>query len=179
MAWTDEQRQKVIELWSAGKSARYIAAELGSTITRNAVIGLVYRMGIKSPRPNPHASVRPHAIRRTGARSTRQNRWRRRTPQARRLVQEPPPIQPEPISLAAARAGDCRWPLDDPLDVEGFHFCGASVWPGSSYCPGHHALAHRPQGRPAEGGKTAFAPARQPFGAGRPSTQLTRWGFRR
>ena len=35
----------------------------------------------------------------------------------------------------------CRWPLGDPKD-ENFHFCGAPVRIGQTYCEEHAAIAY-------------------------------------
>lgn len=55
MAWTPERIEQLKKLWSEGKSANEIANELGA-ISRNAVIGKVYRLGLSTRvvRTNPH-----------------------------------------------------------------------------------------------------------------------------
>jgi GcrA cell cycle regulator len=45
MSWTDERIELLKKLWSDGLSASQIAGELGS-VTRNAVIGKVHRLGL-------------------------------------------------------------------------------------------------------------------------------------
>lgn len=45
MAWTDERKALVTKLWAEGLSASQVAEELGG-VSRNAVIGLVHRMGL-------------------------------------------------------------------------------------------------------------------------------------
>lgn len=47
MSWTDERIAKLEELWNEGLTASAIAKELGD-VTRNAVIGKVHRLGLKS-----------------------------------------------------------------------------------------------------------------------------------
>lgn len=44
--WTPEIQDKVAALWKEGKSATEIATELGGEISRNAVLGRIYRMGL-------------------------------------------------------------------------------------------------------------------------------------
>ncbi|HTU12342.1 MAG TPA: GcrA family cell cycle regulator [Allosphingosinicella sp.] len=51
MSWTDERIDRLKELWSQGKTASYIADELGG-VSRNAVIGKAHRLGLQS-RPSP------------------------------------------------------------------------------------------------------------------------------
>jgi len=45
MSWTDERVELLKRLWSEGLSASQIAGRLGS-VTRNAVIGKVHRLGL-------------------------------------------------------------------------------------------------------------------------------------
>lgn len=47
MSWTEERVEKLKELWAAGMSASQIARTLGS-VTRNAVIGKVHRLGLSN-----------------------------------------------------------------------------------------------------------------------------------
>ncbi|KPQ08165.1 MAG: autonomous glycyl radical cofactor GrcA [Rhodobacteraceae bacterium HLUCCA12] len=47
MSWTDERVELLKKMWTEGKSASQIAKELGS-VTRNAVIGKVHRLGLSS-----------------------------------------------------------------------------------------------------------------------------------
>jgi GcrA cell cycle regulator len=47
MSWTDERVELLKKMWTEGKSASQIAKELGS-VTRNAVIGKVHRLGLAS-----------------------------------------------------------------------------------------------------------------------------------
>ncbi|MCB1360366.1 MAG: GcrA cell cycle regulator, partial [Rhodobacteraceae bacterium] len=62
MSWTDERVEMLKKMWAEGKSASQIAKELGS-VTRNAVIGKVHRLGLSSrtsdsasdPEPAPAA----------------------------------------------------------------------------------------------------------------------------
>lgn len=50
MSWTDERVELLKKMWTEGKSASQIAKELGS-VTRNAVIGKVHRLGLSSRGP--------------------------------------------------------------------------------------------------------------------------------
>src|SRR6187399_1191269 len=61
MSWTEERVELLKKLWAEGRSASQIAGRLGS-VTRNAVIGKVHRLGLsgrattsrmKSHRPRP------------------------------------------------------------------------------------------------------------------------------
>ena len=46
MSWTNERIELLQKLWLEGWSASRIAGELAHAITRNAVIGKVYRLGL-------------------------------------------------------------------------------------------------------------------------------------
>jgi GcrA cell cycle regulator len=46
MSWTNERIELLQKLWLEGWSASRIASELAHGITRNAVIGKVYRLGL-------------------------------------------------------------------------------------------------------------------------------------
>lgn len=68
----------------------------------------------------------------------------RTAPAAIRLGDEPSPFG-QPILIkknGAIHANDalnsacCRWPIGDP-GSPGFHFCGRTVVPLKSWCPGH------------------------------------------
>ena len=54
MSWTDERVQLLKQLWQDGLSASTIARELGMSITRNAVIGKVHRMGLAGRAKSPN-----------------------------------------------------------------------------------------------------------------------------
>jgi GcrA cell cycle regulator len=47
MSWTEERVELLKKLWTEGRSASQIANELGS-VTRNAVIGKVHRLGLSN-----------------------------------------------------------------------------------------------------------------------------------
>src|SRR6478672_13863661 len=52
MSWTDERVELLKKLWNQGLSASQIAGELGS-VTRNAVIGKVHRLGLSGRAKSP------------------------------------------------------------------------------------------------------------------------------
>jgi GcrA cell cycle regulator len=54
--WTEPRVEQLKKLWEAGLSASQIAAELGS-VTRNAVIGKVHRLGLSGRAKSPSSSV--------------------------------------------------------------------------------------------------------------------------
>lgn len=116
MEWSEERVERLKELWSAGRTASQIAEELGD-VTRNAVIGKVHRLGLKS-RPSP----------------IRTERERERRPAA---APSAPDVRPRRVSDR-----DCHWPIGNPREP-GFRFCGAPAEPDRPYCAAHCAIAYR------------------------------------
>ena len=134
--WTPERVAALRTLWREGLSAAEVARRLGG-VTRNAVIGKVWRLGLsggrppKPPRPRRGAAGPPR--RRPPARTGR------RLPAGAPC---PPPWDPGPglvADLLDLRPGDCRWPLGDPR-APNFAFCGRPA-EGGPYCGGHRRLA--------------------------------------
>ncbi len=139
MTWTDEKIEKLKKLWEKGLSASQIAERLGDGISRNAVIGKVHRLGLKS-RPSPVKTAR-----KTGegekAAPARKPRARRRTEERR-------------VHLLDLTERMCKWPIGHPGEPD-FHFCGKPSEPGLPYCAEHCAEAYQ-------------APARRDRRVGRP-----------
>lgn len=116
MEWSEERVEMLKSLWSKGRTASQIADELGD-VTRNAVIGKVHRLGLKS-RPSP---------------------IRRERERERRPVLASSPVEARPRRVSDR---DCHWPIGNPREP-GFHFCGAAAEPDRPYCAAHCALAYR------------------------------------
>jgi GcrA cell cycle regulator len=68
MSWTDERIELLQKLWLQGMSASKIAGELANGLTRNAVIGKVYRLGL-SGRANSDATPNARQTPRLSARA--------------------------------------------------------------------------------------------------------------
>src|SRR3954465_4462119 len=63
LTWSDDRVEQLKKLWESGLSASQIAAELGS-VTRNAVIGKVHRLGLSGRAKAPSsAAPRPRKAR--------------------------------------------------------------------------------------------------------------------
>lgn len=158
--WTEERVKFVREQWMLGVSAGEISKLLG--VTRNAVIGLVYRRGMKRPLPLQEAA------RRSGGRMKGQT-YAKAAPKPK-LVPVPsqdgvrvflvpeeeaaamPARQPEPtVSLPSGyedpvlslRALDCRYPIGEP-GKPGFRFCYAIKAGNGPYCISHKRLCQVP-----------------------------------
>src|SRR5437879_13499572 len=56
LTWSEDRVEQLKKLWEAGLSASQIAAELGS-VTRNAVIGKVHRLGLSGRAKSPSSAA--------------------------------------------------------------------------------------------------------------------------
>jgi len=167
--WSTERIEQLKASWHAGLSASQIATELGS-VTRNAVIGKLHRLGLGN-----------------GTRTRTTSSSQRRKPRLSRLKPVPTtprpgapctqhPIAPAPkggvndqpqrdpaiavafdhaveqhclptyqrLSLSQLTSDTCHWPVGDPTDPH-FFFCGSATLSGQPYCTHHACLAYRPR----------------------------------
>ncbi|KPF70140.1 GcrA cell cycle regulator [Bosea sp. AAP35] len=183
-AWTEERVELLKKLWSDGLSASQIAAELGS-VTRNAVIGKVHRLGLSGRAKNPSATSAPrnaaprkaptrspsHPM--SGAPGASQGGMTRGAnalapqyaePEAQAEVEQAPapsedvviPFS-ERVTIMDLREFMCRWPMGDPTTPE-FRFCGGRSQTGMPYCTYHSRIAYQPASdRRRDRGKVARA----------------------
>ncbi len=160
MSWTNERIEMLQKLWLDGWSASRIAGELACGISRNAVIGKIYRLGL-SGRVNagpgnvsaspPHQKAPRHLANRHAVRSQiagntalafHPNVIEVPARQKARVVVVP---ICEPVTIAELRESMCRWPIGDPAQPE-FRFCGAKKLPGQGpYCSCHADIAYQTQ----------------------------------
>lgn len=153
MAWTDDRVDLLKKLWAEGLSASQIAGRLGS-VSRNAVIGKVHRLGLsgrattsrmKSHRPRQRMASKRMAKSRY---ATIGNPALRALYNAETNVYLPPteelviPVA-ERKSIQTLTEVTCRWPIGDPQHTE-FHFCGKNKVPGLPYCEFHARRAFQP-----------------------------------
>lgn len=161
MSWTDERIELLKKLWLDGWSASRIAGELSNGVTRNAVIGKVYRLGLSgrvaalpgnmhASSPHPKASRRMQT-RRPSSASVVGNTALALHPT---VIEAPAPkivrddvVVPmsEPVTILELREAMCRWPIGDPTQAD-FRFCGAKKLPGEGpYCACHAGIAYQTQ----------------------------------
>ena len=166
-AWTEDRVELLKKLWNDGLSASQIAGELGS-VTRNAVIGKVHRLGLSGRAKSPAASNTPRAnpARKAPTRSpshpmTGQGGGAGMTRGANALApqysaeaepeqqQAPAPSEDvvvpfsERVTIMDLREYMCRWPMGDPTTPE-FRFCGGRSQTGMPYCSHHAKIAYQP-----------------------------------
>jgi len=158
MSWTNERIELLQKLWLEGWSASRIARELACGITRNAVIGKVYRLGLsgrvnarsgKVPASLPHqkAPRRPahrhaNSLRIAGNTALAFHSFVIEAPAPQKVRDVVVPIS-EPVTISELRESMCRWPIGDPGSSE-FFFCGGNALTGLPYCAYHSRVAHQP-----------------------------------
>src|SRR3981081_1603865 len=126
LTWSDDRVEQLKKLWEAGLSASQMAAELGS-VTRNAVIGKVHRLGLSGRAKSPSSSApRPRQARASGHMTRGAGRQRRGDKALAYDYQEDP--EPELIeipveqrkTLLQLNEKTCHWPVGDPGSTEFF-----------------------------------------------------------
>jgi GcrA cell cycle regulator len=153
MSWTDERVDLLKRLWSEGLSASQIAGRLGS-VTRNAVIGKVHRLGLSGRATTSRMkSHRPRTRMASVKRPVKPRFAQSGNPAVRALYMDAEayvaPAEEIEIPLAERKTiqtlGECscRWPIGDPQTPE-FHFCGRNKVPLLPYCEVHARRAFQP-----------------------------------
>lgn len=141
--WSDDRVSTLRKLWADGQSAAQIAKQLGG-VTRNAVIGKVYRLGLgRDAASGPSRSARMSPPR--PRRADRPPPPLRRAVPARSCVVVVPPASEAPglvRDMTGLTSHLCRWPIGDPK-ADDFSFCGLPA-PGRRYCAAHERLSTRP-----------------------------------
>lgn len=159
MGWTEERVAELKKLWAEGHSASQIAKRLGS-VTRNAVIGKVHRLGlsgratpsrpVKRPprlaRPKPQQAQGQAAVAATGGLNALAVRPE---PAHQQITAAEANIEPQRlpngdmVTVLTVKDSMCKWPIGDPADAS-FGFCGHGAQEGSPYCHEHARVAFQP-----------------------------------
>ena len=153
MAWTDDRVELLKKLWAEGLSASQIAGRLGS-VTRNAVIGKVHRLGLsgrattsrmKSHRPRARLASKRMAKSRFSALGNPAFRALYRAEVDAYVPPEEELVIPlnERKYIQTLSECHCRWPIGDP-QVADFHFCGKNKVPGLPNSEFHARRAFQP-----------------------------------
>ena len=141
MAWTDEQVDRLQELWAQGLTANEIAKILG--VTKNSIVGKVHRLCLPA-RPSPIKSKGSDVTTTTeavSAVSTEPSSQKAAESKAVTSAPKSPAPKGENIRLVELDSHTCRWPIGDPRD-EDFCFCGKKVRTGQTYCDEHSQMAY-------------------------------------
>lgn len=146
--WTPENIQRLTALWKEGRTAAWIARTLGPGVSRCAVLGKVYRLGLargpearrarvatppRVKQPRKDASVERLAARRPGQPTIRAEG----APSAALVATPASPT----ATILSVGAGHCRWPYGSPGEV-GFGLCGRPVVRGA-FCEAHAAVGYQ------------------------------------
>jgi GcrA cell cycle regulator len=141
-SWDQARKERAAALWKGGSSAREIAVELG--VSRNAVIGVIHRMGVAHEGRGAPASA-------GGRAAPRAHRARASSPRPARALAAPAvtgggaaahPAPALPKRLIELGCGCCRFPVGPDTGADQL-FCGAARPDGQAYCGQHHAIACR------------------------------------
>ncbi|MDQ8729448.1 GcrA family cell cycle regulator [Bradyrhizobium sp. LHD-71] len=142
--WTPDRIAELRRLFEAGYSCSQIAREI--SVSRNAVIGKLSRLGLNRPpgergpqnRPGPKQTIRRSPFRmlsvvRAGADG--------KAPVVDDYVDDG-----QRCSLFELSPQSCRWPIGSP-GADDFGFCGNAPAAGLPYCPHHARMAYQPAAR--------------------------------
>lgn len=143
MGWDDVMTEKLKALHGT-MSAAQVADEIGCGLSRQAIIGKAYRLGLKGPeRVAPVKRVRKPRAKKPGV--TKFGLTVHGSLEAEPLPL--PTIEDDAIprhqlrTLFELQSHHCRYPIE--RDGETL-FCAAAQKSDSSYCEYHHCICHRP-----------------------------------
>lgn len=145
--WTPENTQRLISLWKEGRTAAWIARALGPCVSRCAVLGKVYRLGLargpEARRARPAAPPRAKhgreeiSISQPAARQFGPRRFRTAAHSATMIVTPSNPT----TTILSVGFGQCRWPYGCSGEA-GFGLCGRAVARGA-FCAAHAELGYQ------------------------------------
>jgi GcrA cell cycle regulator len=140
--WTPDRIAELRRLFEQGYSCSQIAREI--SVTRNAVIGKLSRLGLTRPPGERGPRNQPGAkpiVRRTPFRMLKVLR-----PEGGTEAADGPLDEGQRCSLFELSPQSCRWPIGSP-GADDFGFCGNAPAVGFPYCPHHARMAYQPTAR--------------------------------
>jgi hypothetical protein len=146
ISWDDERDERLRQLHAQSYNAEEVANALAkeyedlAAITRNAVLGRLFRLGLSIPRSEVGERARSNVLAATRSGSTRPRRQRNKTTRPA----QPLPRKREPVQVIDLLAHHCRWPVTPERP---WGFCGANQMPNSPYCYMHAMAAFSRQGK--------------------------------
>jgi len=153
VVWDEETIDRIKRLvLNDGLCASQVAARLAGQfpgMTRNSVIGKLYRLGVFG-RPLAERAPRPPRVRRARTSIPRPQIVQVRPEKA--IVKKPPPPPAERrvpvaespwIKIEDLNFWTCRFPKGDPANLDEFRYCGLPSL-GRPYCPYHCGKAYMP-----------------------------------
>ena len=143
MSWTEENVEKLKELWGKGNTASQIAEIIGG-ISRNAVIGKAHRLNLSAKIKTRSNS----SHQKNGKSKEKESNFNRRSRRNRfkSLIIEKN-FEPEnPKTLEELTDDICKWPNGHPNEPN-FYFCGRKSMKNFSYCKLHVLYAFQPKNK--------------------------------
>jgi len=144
--WDSARTLLLKELWEKGYSASKCGLEFG--VSRNAICGKIFRMGLSVERAKAPPRVPKVAKARTASMTLNQRLWAVREPTktGEQIVDLPPDQSSFAVPFIKAESWhQCQWPLGEP--THDMMVCGAEQGRNSSYCDRHHVIAYQPYQR--------------------------------
>lgn len=132
-AWSAADIERIRELAESGQSARQIASVFGAT--RNAIVGLAHRKGIKF---HGSATLR-YGDDPNGKLTMRRQPSRPKKPAPEQIEDANIPFE-QRVAFLDLQPHHCKWPIGDLPDMM---FCGAVREDRKPYCAMHEDRAHR------------------------------------
>lgn len=166
--WDETLSERLAGLWkthTASEIATIFAAD-GYQVTRNSIVGRIYRMGLSGTRKdfvsqNTPRNIEPQRpITRNNEDIGRSGQAVQAINRARRKKDDRPAIKPETftphvsdvvaedVRLVDLGSAQCRF-ATVRVDDE-WRFCGHAAKTGSSFCPAHHAVCWTPRSAPSK-----------------------------
>jgi len=158
--WEPEAKQRLVQLWGEKRTAKECAdilnLEFRSNLTRNAVLGKTFRLGLQrklTEPPKPEKAAKPIVEPRVKVfpKVTFNPDAKMKTPPAGSSKYVPPPEETwrplpnvPPMLLVHAGPTHCRWPVETGNTVLGPWCCGAAKIKDSPYCGHHHKIGNYP-----------------------------------
>jgi GcrA cell cycle regulator len=151
--WTDEHTAELKLRWANGETCSAISRAMG-TITRNAVISKVHRLGLdgRIAISKKNANNTRNGIK---ARQRENNRNSRKmlhyfdgrlfveNHQGDEMLDDTPPDFKHAVRFIELRDHHCRWPGPGRAGPD-LLCCGAPALDGYPYCAGHCRIAYQP-----------------------------------
>jgi GcrA cell cycle regulator len=161
--WSEERIALLRQRWAEGLSAESITKELGSGVSRSAVLGKVHRLKLMQPEFRRRHACKDNARLRPPRPEARSESAGMRAssrlmaafralgldaffgePDTRTVHRHAGMAFGPGCGLLDLTAATCRWPVGDPGEAD-FAFCGAVPFRRYPYCLRHCLIAYRPQ----------------------------------
>lgn len=147
-AWSNEDKAKVVEMFTQGYSMGKIAESLPGSRTRSSIAGLLKRLRqTVCLESRVLGRPRKHDPKKRATRKPFQMQMPKRAfvivaPVKKHRMRLKLIDNPIAVTFAELQVGHCKFPLGDPRQSD-FRFCGASRLDGKPYCQKHAEMAFR------------------------------------